>query len=110
MLSFLGQQLCYGVYGLSLLLGVLFLTIPEDQTNYFLYKQVIPRESVDLPSFGVGKDYREEILLVEYTKEEKRGELGERGIRHQVCMGVSRRRDHTNPLCHTKATGVITST
>ena len=32
------------------------------------------------------------------------------GTVHQVCMDLSRPRDHTNPLCHTKATGVITST
>ena len=40
----LGQQLCYGVYGLSLLLGVLFLAIPEDQkSTSYITKQVLEK-------------------------------------------------------------------
>jgi len=87
----------------------------KDQLIYLLYPLISwsyrqPREKKRLINWSLSNQPTNRSWLenskidIKYIKPEK-------GIKsHQVCMGVSRRHDHTNPLCHTKATGVITST
>ena len=79
-------------------------------------KRFYPRGNVEAEDVKQASD-EESVVSEDLVEQQVSGvddEVDEDGVddddEHRVCMGVSRRRDHTNPLCHTKATGVITST